>query len=130
MGKVGFLQANFCIECLQDVSLSITDLIVDWIIVNRERVWKVGAWPNYVIVLYHVTIRVHRNRIQLYKMYRLFTPGRVKIIFFEKYMVRLGLNARFTVAETVGNTSGLVFFEFQQKTTFYRPKFTKRVCAL
>ena len=62
-------------------------------------------------------------------MYRGLTAGRVKIIFFEKSIVRRGLIARFTVAEPVGNAQGLVFFEFQQKTTFYRPKLAKRGCA-
>ena len=29
----------------------------------EKKVWKLGAWPNYVIVLCHVTIRVHRKAI-------------------------------------------------------------------
>ena len=54
----------------------------------------------------------------------------LKSIFFRKKFVCQELIARFTVVEPVENTQGLVFLEFQLKTTIYQRKLAKRGCAL
>jgi hypothetical protein len=78
-----------------------------------------------VIVLCHVTIRVHQN---LFSNRRLFYRGGCstwKTSFTErisKYQLQI---APYMVSGLVENTLVSVFFEFQQNTTIYRRKFAK-----